>query len=81
MGKHSKTRDNIDLCMTPADFIDYAVHNGGTTGKTTGSHMKIHGPKGSTIIKCNHMSLVLQAGLRHVLKEQFRTIGITIREQ
>lgn len=81
MAKHGKTRQNIDACMTVADFIDYARHNGGQTGKATGSHMKIYGPKGSTIIKCNHMSLSLQAGLRHVLKEQFRTIGIVIHEQ
>lgn len=81
MSKHDKTRQNIDLCQTPADFIDYAEHNGGWCGSVTGSHQKIHGPKGSTIVKCNHMSLVLQAGIRHVLKKQFKDIGIVIHEQ
>lgn len=81
MGKHSKTRQNIDLCQTPADFVDYAEHNGGWIGKVEGSHMKIYGPTGATIIKCNHMSMVLPTGIRHVLKKQFESIGIQIHAQ
>lgn len=73
----TKKRAKLEECKTYAEIEWYINHTNGKTGDTEGSHTKIYGPNGTTVMpRCNHTNEQMPKGTLHTLFRQLNKIGI-----
>ncbi len=77
MGKRNKKQGGeLRQLRTAKEFLNYAERHGARLEPGKGSHIKVYGPRGQTVVP-NHPG-DLGKGLRIKLRKEFLAIGLAV---